>query len=96
MRKKFLLTSLIIALLATLVVANYYRSSDCCKEPVCKECLLEGEIFGCDCDEHLAKGEFDKVCDECKVAGCTEEGHMHNDEMIDHMQDNNIGQCVMH
>ncbi|MFA4855316.1 MAG: hypothetical protein WC634_01855 [archaeon] len=41
----------------------------CCIEPPCTMCYLGEWIWDdgyCRCDEMIAKGEFDKVCPQCK------------------------------
>lgn len=41
----------------------------CCIEPACTMCYLGNWIWQdgtCDCDGMIAKGEFDKVCPQCK------------------------------
>jgi len=41
----------------------------CCIEPPCKMCYLGDWIWkdgSCYCDDMIIKGEFDKVCPECK------------------------------
>lgn len=41
----------------------------CCIEPACTMCYLGNWIWDdgtCNCDEMIAKGEFDKVCPQCK------------------------------
>ncbi len=42
---------------------------DCCIKPACDMCFLGHWIFEdgiCHCDEYIAKGEYDKVCPQCK------------------------------
>lgn len=41
----------------------------CCIEPPCTMCYLGNWIWKdgiCRCDDMIAKGEFDKVCPQCK------------------------------
>jgi len=41
----------------------------CCINPACTMCYLGSWIFEkgkCNCDEMIARGEWDKVCPECK------------------------------
>lgn len=41
----------------------------CCIDPPCTMCYLGNWIWDdgiCRCDEMIAKGEFDKVCPQCK------------------------------
>lgn len=41
----------------------------CCIEPPCTMCYLGDWIWNdgsCDCDGMIVKGEFDKVCPQCK------------------------------
>lgn len=41
----------------------------CCIDPPCTMCYLGNWIWDdgtCDCDGMIAKGEFDKVCPQCK------------------------------
>jgi len=41
----------------------------CCVEPPCTMCYLGNWIWedgSCYCDEMIVKGEFDKVCPQCK------------------------------
>ena len=41
----------------------------CCINPPCTMCYLGNWLWDdglCRCDEMIAKGEFDKVCPECK------------------------------
>ena len=42
---------------------------NCCIEPPCTMCYLGDWIWKdgtCDCDRMIAKGEWDKVCPQCK------------------------------
>jgi len=55
----------------------------CCIDPACTMCYLGSWIFEpgtCNCDEAIAKGEFDKVCPECKKG--IEEGDCSSAEVI--------------
>lgn len=41
----------------------------CCIEPACTMCYMGSWIWDdgtCDCDGMIAKGDFDKVCPQCK------------------------------
>jgi len=41
----------------------------CCIEPACTMCYLGNWLWddgSCYCDDMIAKGEFDKVCPQCK------------------------------
>ncbi|MFH1403960.1 MAG: hypothetical protein ABIH11_06815 [Candidatus Altiarchaeota archaeon] len=53
----------------------------CCIDPPCDMCFLGHWIWGdgkCRCDDMIAKGEFDKVCPQCKKKA--EEGQCKSSE----------------